>query len=581
MTKEQKKPQAGENPETRDISLESQIDPAVEFGEITGKQSSHPEHAGEDKSEAAGTGAGDQSRSHICFTGPIVTAILTKDSFEMALTDSSENAVEMAANIDFYALSIKEKMVIACLDQYSKAIPDIWPEVLTGSGSGLTSQDSSESFLPLVKRLKSKSPDTKILLTVKKKVSADLHTRARKYVLRLCNRMELPTADKELVAAAEDIHSLAKLRHPDQSPGGFKSIADAGAKSLRLLNEQPLVVGILRSMYCSLEKKDCRKPSLELIGANILTVVDLYCDTLHFELDLTRDRFQTIGRELSNLTGKLFLKEVIEAFIAMLEDEIPKEIEAEKAGRVLIYSDRPDRIYPLETRLKNEGFQPIATESLESFVATCKRRRPDIVIMRHYSLPRGIVKTLQRLSSKGINISSMPVFLMVKGIFVDHMAPLLEMGIEDISDLEGSIDVLMVKLKKTRAELQAFPEKGQEAVPSQAGSRGNLSDMNLIDLLQALGPSLRTTRITVKPDDGTRDSLLMYLFKGQITFAQMGELKGEKAIHRALEWKSGTWAIEPVMEADLPEPNNDLSNESILLEGCRLLDESTRIPVSN
>jgi CheY-like chemotaxis protein len=571
MTKEQKKHQGSENPETPDMDFESQINPTEESGEKSGKQIIHPEQ----------TGGNDQPPSNTCFAGPIVTAILTRDNFEMVLIDSSEDAIEIAANIDFHALFIKEKTVIACLDQYSKAIPDIWPEVPAGSGSGLPSQDNSEFFTPLLKRIRSKPPDTKILLTVKKKGSADLYNKARKYVLRLCNQLGLPAEDRELVAAALEIHSLMKLRHPDHSPGGFKSIADAGARSLRLLNEHPFVVGILRSMYCNLERRDCRKPSLELTVANILTVVDLYCDTLHFEVDLTHNRFQTISRELSNLAGKLFLKEVVEAFIAMIEREAPKEGETGKSKRVLIYSDRQDRIYPLETRLRNEGFQPTATESLESFVATCKRRRPDIIIMRQYALPRDVVKTLQHLSSRGINISHTPVFLQVRGIFVDHMAPLLEMGIEDIADLDGSIDLLMVKLKKTRAELDAFPEKGHRAVQPQAGSRGNLSDMNLIDLLQALGPSLRTTRITVKPEEAASDSLLMYLSKGQITFAQLGELKGEKAIHRALEWKSGTWAIEPVTEADLPEPNNDLSNESILLEGCRLMDESGRVQVAN
>ena len=33
---------------------------------------------------------------------------------------------------------------------------------------------------------------------------------------------------------------------------------------------------------------------------------------------------------------------------------------------------------------------------------------------------------------------------------------------------------------------------------------------------------------------------------------------------------------EPVPADELPEPNNELPNESILMEGCRLLDEGLR-----
>jgi hypothetical protein len=61
--------------------------------------------------------------------------------------------------------------------------------------------------------------------------------------------------------------------------------------------------------------------------------------------------------------------------------------------------------------------------------------------------------------------------------------------------------------------------------------------------------------------------------------AELGARAGVEAIYRAIAWDSGTWAIEQIDESELPEPNVHQSNEAILMEGCRLLDESRRQPL--
>jgi hypothetical protein len=150
------------------------------------------------------------------------------------------------------------------------------------------------------------------------------------------------------------------------------------------------------------------------------------------------------------------------------------------------------------------------------------------------------------------------------------------MGIRDIIDIDGEINDFLLRIKKIRTVRGPSEKNENGSDEGKSGSRGNLTDMNIIDLLQAMGPSRRTCRITVSQDDKSQNSLIMYLFQGNITFAQLGDLCGEKAIHRALAWQEGTWVVEQIGETDLPEPNNDLSNEAILMEGCRLLDESAK-----
>jgi hypothetical protein len=56
----------------------------------------------------------------------------------------------------------------------------------------------------------------------------------------------------------------------------------------------------------------------------------------------------------------------------------------------------------------------------------------------------------------------------------------------------------------------------------------------------------------------------------------LGDLTGAKAVYEALGWTDGTWMVEPIRSDDIPTLNNNLSNEAILMEVCRLLDEKLR-----
>ena len=100
--------------------------------------------------------------------------------------------------------------------------------------------------------------------------------------------------------------------------------------------------------------------------------------------------------------------------------------------------------------------------------------------------------------------------------------------------------------------------------------------MNLIDLLQALGPSRKTVRIIVQSQVPDKYHLELYLDQGSIRFAGLGDLAGAQAIYEAIAWSDGTWKVETVSADDMPRRNVVQPNESILMEGCRLLDEKTR-----
>jgi len=507
---------------------------------------------------------------------PEVKINLTPENFKLVITDTSEETTEIIANTDYHAFFIKDKIASSCLDKFNEATEDLWLGETARSDSVTPSQNSSRIFLPLVERLRNKSPNTKVIFTVKKKTATEQSVRTRQYINILCDRLNLSSRDKEMIACAGHIHAMAKIGHPHRPHSNFRLSPETKARLSGCFDENSVIIKILRSMYCSLKSEEARRPSLELMGANILTIVDLFCDTVHDEEYLDAETLGIISRELTNLAGKLILKEVVEAFSPIPGTESQNTGSAEKPIRIIIYSDRPTQIYPLKVRLKNGGMRAMAADSLESLATICKRGLPDVLILRINSNPNVVVKAMQFLSGKGIDIGAIPTFLLVKSSIISRLASLIKIGIEDIIDINTDLDVLILKIRKAQTNSELTSKAPHSAAAQQSGSRGNLCEMNLIDLLQALGPSRRTTRITVKKANASSESLTIYLAQGSIIFAELGDLKGETAIHKALGWADGTWAIEQITPDDLPEPNNDLPNEAILMEGCRLLDESSR-----
>ncbi|MDD4052355.1 MAG: DUF4388 domain-containing protein, partial [candidate division Zixibacteria bacterium] len=109
-----------------------------------------------------------------------------------------------------------------------------------------------------------------------------------------------------------------------------------------------------------------------------------------------------------------------------------------------------------------------------------------------------------------------------------------------------------------------------------AGARGRLADMNLIDLIQALGPGRKTVRITVQADKPGTPTLTICMDRGKIIQAELQDRVGAEAVYEGLTWADGSWLAEPTTAEELPEPNIQESNESLLMEGCRLLDERVK-----
>jgi hypothetical protein len=242
------------------------------------------------------------------------------------------------------------------------------------------------------------------------------------------------------------------------------------------------------------------------------------------------------------------------------------------ACRVLILNKTQGNIEMLEQYLKGNDFKTIASYSINQFLNLYRNEQPDILILLVNSDIEQIQNLVSELGRVGIAVDEIPTVLLLEQPNIIEQTLLLKAGFEEVLPAVGNYDLLVIRLNRIRNRLKSESRQREEIIQN-LGTHGSLGDINIIDLLQAMGPSRRTARVSIT---GRGKHLTIFLDRGNIIYAECEGKTGAEAVYQGLRWTRGIWSVDPIDPDELPEPNNDLSNDIILLEGCRLMDEQKR-----
>ncbi len=237
--------------------------------------------------------------------------------------------------------------------------------------------------------------------------------------------------------------------------------------------------------------------------------------------------------------------------------------------QVLIYNEDHADIGELTANLRDQNYEIILTESIDQLTNELMRNLPDILLLIKSGDAEVVSAFIDNLTARMVIDGSLPVFLIPDPNVVGELSTLLKTGIEDIIPIENEYEPLVIKMNRIRDRRQAVSNQRLQVL-SDLGTHGSLEDMNIIDLLQTMGPSKKTARVSIS---ACGKQLTIYLDKGNIIYAECDDKVGPEAVFEGLPWDRGVWSIDPISRDNLPEPNNFQPNESILLEGCRRLDE--------
>jgi len=114
-------------------------------------------------------------------------------------------------------------------------------------------------------------------------------------------------------------------------------------------------------------------------------------------------------------------------------------------------------------------------------------------------------------------------------------------------------------------------EQMAKSTSSDGIVRGNLVQMNVIDLVQSLEMGRKSCLLTLTNEGETCE---MYFQEGQVTHAVYGALRGDPAVFKVLRWTGGNFQIN--FEGKSSEQSTSLNTQGLLMEGLRLLDEGKR-----
>lgn len=506
----------------------------------------------------------------------VLKMIFEADRFQVTISESADDAIDILANNEFHSVFIKDTVAgdyIDLIDRLRKKSPSTVVRYFESTSSLLL-----ENRYPTdQENLLQQNLDLFTSLLAKKENFPYNHSGVvGSYALKLSRKLGLPAKEEASILTAAYLHDLSSYYYTIEEDDNFRKPIELSIKLLKSVNFSPVIIEMLKSMYIDLKHKYTKRLPIEVLGGNILTVVDIFCENISINERLSLDKFESLKKKLRDLTGKLFLTEVVEAFIDMIQDEILDLNDSPKGSQIMLFTDDLVEAKTVEIRLRNEGFRIFTLNAIENFTKLYQRSCPDMIILLPNERNREVEKFVNQIIEAGVDFQKTPAFLLTKETDTSQFSYLLEKGIEDVVDFSSNLDLFMMKLKKIQAFVKIRAEGEEKLKSSSNKTQGRLSDMNLIDLLQAMGPARRTVKITVTPSDDSDQKLVLYLQDGQITYAILGELKGAHAVYSALLWSDGSWSIEPISEEFLPDPNNEQPNEMILMEGCRLMDEHTR-----
>ncbi len=243
--------------------------------------------------------------------------------------------------------------------------------------------------------------------------------------------------------------------------------------------------------------------------------------------------------------------------------------EANSKSRLLLLDPSGADSALLKEKLASNLFAVHTALTVRECASHFRQEGADIVLLRCHGSADQAAELVGELAALGYVMDKVPTYVITDVDVSTHLNWLLARGIEDIIPKDPEWQSLLIKLNRLRSRLEQEKEERIQVL-HDLGTHGTLKDMNVIDLLQAMGPGDKTVRISVT---GSGKQLTIFLDHGKLTYAACDEKTGAEAVYEGLAWKAGIWSVDPISRDDLPEPNNERTIDSILIEGCHLLDE--------
>ncbi|MGE5787280.1 MAG: DUF4388 domain-containing protein, partial [Myxococcales bacterium] len=298
--------------------------------------------------------------------------------------------------------------------------------------------------------------------------------------------------------------------------------------------------------------------------ARTLAIVDTYADLTQNPRNPFR---QTLApakacEVLRRYAGRVFDPNLVDLFkILMTGDDLKARLLADR-HRILIVDPDPEETTVLELRLIEQGFEVRLARSAEQ--AKKILMAGDIALaVSELDIEQGDGLSLLEEVRKQPWGKKLPWIVMTNRTARGDAQRAFELSVADYVTKPVNLELFGAKVKQILER--------QTITAQTRGVTGALSEMGLPEIVQILWHGRKTGRLKVRTG---ADSGEIHFVGGEIYNALWGTLRGEEAFYGMLRLTDGEFALDPSFEA--PQRVIVANPESLLLEGMRLLDESTR-----
>ena len=228
--------------------------------------------------------------------------------------------------------------------------------------------------------------------------------------------------------------------------------------------------------------------------------------------------------------------------------------EKEKMKKILIVDDEEDMIWSLQQNINNELLQ------VEIFTAPSGEDALPILNGNHIDL------VLSDIRMPGM--SGLDLLLEIKNRFpytqVVIMTAFPSNEFKKEALLRGSLHFI-----EKPFDIKELRDLIRHALREENVFRGTVAGVGLSDVIQINCLSRSTSVLRVKEGDHLG---IIYFQEGQVVHAICGDLEGEEAFYRILEFRGGR--LDSTAFTDLPTITIDAPVEALLIEAARRMDEA-------
>ena len=235
--------------------------------------------------------------------------------------------------------------------------------------------------------------------------------------------------------------------------------------------------------------------------------------------------------------------------------------------KVLLVDDNPMILDMLRQALAHFSTVQTLTDAGDALLKAIDEK-PDLIITDFAMNGMDGSQLLQKIKARSAT-AGIPVIMMASKADINEKLKVLQDTVEDFVEKPFFLKEAAARIKKVVDKISL--EKMAREAPGESVLRGSLAQMNVLDLLQSLDMGRKTCALTLSNNG---DKCRMFFTDGQINHAEYGEVKGDEAVYKVLSWTAGNFEID--FKGSSQNQTITQSTQGLLLEGLRLLDESSR-----